>query len=72
MKYLDGPNCAESQFCRADFYYEFAKALDECGGRSGPECIERYQNMKFSDVVEILAQNGLRMKYFPKESIENY
>lgn len=72
MKYLDGPDCIEAQLCRADFYYEFTNALQESGGNYSPQIVEAYQKMRFSDVVKILAQNGLRMKYFTESRIENY
>lgn len=58
-----GPNCIAAQLCKADFYYKFSDALNQCHGNSTPESIHRYQQMPFYEVVDILAQNGLRMVY---------
>jgi len=62
---MDGPNGIKAQVCRADFYNKMADALDQCGGINTPTAIDRYQNMPLFEVVNILAQNGIRMVYLP-------
>jgi hypothetical protein len=48
-----------------------AEALRKCGGSASPQIIARYQEMKLCDVVDILAQNGIRMVYQPKYHIDS-
>lgn len=60
---MNGPNCIEAQMCRADFYLKLAEALEKSGGCSHPHTIERYQNLRLSDFVDIVAQNGLRITF---------
>lgn len=59
----EGPNCVEAQICRGDFYYMLAEALKQCGGSNGPATIQKYQQMRLCEVVDVLAQNGIRMVY---------
>lgn len=51
--------------CRADFYAKFYDALEQAGGSFSPQSVERYQMMSFYELVDILAQNGLRITFNP-------
>lgn len=66
---MNGPNCVEAQFCRGDFYLMLRAALKECGGN--PQMIGRLQEMKLKDVVNLLAQNGIRMVYLDHKHIHS-
>ncbi len=50
--------------CREDFYTMLQQALIEAGGGRS---IEQYKRMELSDVVNELAQNGLRMTFMPEK-----
>lgn len=69
MNLNQGQHCIEAQLCRADFYSKFIDALDKAGGSSDPRIIYKYQTMNLSDVVDIIAQNGIRMIYIPECNI---
>lgn len=53
----------EAELCRVDFYYKLEQAIKQCGGASDPRIISELQDRKLSEVVNILAQNGIRMTY---------
>ena len=57
----------EAQTCRGDFWNKLEEALAQAGG-----CIpvERLADMKLSEVVNTLAQNGIRMTYRDEWHIE--
>ena len=57
---MTGPHCLEAQECRGDFWNTLETAMGECGGGFP---IERIAKMSLEDVVEVLAQNGIRMVY---------
>lgn len=50
----------EALECRGDFWDKLEQACDQAGG-GGP--IESLSEMKLKDVVDFLAQNGIRMTY---------
>ena len=56
----DGPNGLCAQECRGDFWNRLEQAMEQAGGGMS---IERLAEMKLSDVVNTLAQNGIRMVY---------
>ena len=56
----DGPDGLHAQECRGDFWCRLEGALTQA--RGGPS-IETLANMKLKDVVDLLAQNGIRMLY---------
>lgn len=60
----------KAQVCRADFYNKLTDALAQCGGAHTPQAIEEYQKMPLWKVVDILAQNGIRMVYQEESHIE--
>ena len=62
----NGPNGLRAQACRADFYNKLSDALEQAGGINDPATVERYQNKPLWEVVNILAQNGIRMLYVPE------
>ena len=55
-----GPNCIEAQECRGDFWCKLEEAMQQAGGGYP---IERIADMKLKDIVDALAQNGIRMIY---------
>lgn len=69
-EFQDGPHCVDAQLCRADFYARFADALEQAGGSNDPAAIERYQNMPLWEVVDIIAQNGLRIVFSREWHVE--
>lgn len=58
--FMDGPNCIEAQECRGDFWCKLEEAMRQAGGGYS---IEKIAQMKLIDVVNTLAQNGIRMTY---------
>lgn len=67
----DGPDCFEAQVCRGDFYEMLREALEQCHGSNDQIAIERYQKMKLEDIVNVLAQNGIRMVYIESKHINH-
>ena len=55
------------QLCRDDFYLMFDNALLQAGGGD----TERFKKMTFRDVVDTLAQNGIRMVYMPDRHMDS-
>jgi len=49
--------------CRGDFWLRLEEAMEQAGG-SIP--LDRLAEMKLKDVVDILAQNGIRMVHEDK------
>lgn len=69
---MNGQNCINAQFCRADFYYQLATALKQCGGRHDKTAIDDLQQMSLWQVVDLLAQNGIRMTYSPEWHLNSW
>jgi hypothetical protein len=78
---MTGPDCLEAQECRGDFWLMLEEALKKCGGRTdtifkeGRCClteikIPAYADMPLRDVVDVLAQNGIRMIYMADKHID--
>jgi hypothetical protein len=65
---MNGPNCIEAHECRGDFWIMMREAVIQAGGC--PSIVERYADKPLKDVVEILAQNGIRMVYIPSARID--
>lgn len=65
---MNGPDCIEAQACRGDFWCKLETAMQQCGGGIP---IERLSEMPLKDIVDILAQNGIRMTYDPSWHIEH-
>lgn len=57
------------QLCREDFWRELAKAVAAAGGT--PSAIGRWKMLSLQEVVDILAQNGIRMTYDPAWHFDN-
>lgn len=56
----EGPDCLAAQACRGDFWLKLEEAMAQAGGGRS---VERLAEMKLGDVVDLLAQNGIRMTY---------
>lgn len=54
--------------CRVDFYRTLANALRECGGN--PSLAPNMSGWTFREVVNVLAQNGIRMVYVPEKHMD--
>lgn len=63
---LTGPNCLEAQEARGDFWLMLETAVTEAHGYTD---VDQLKFMNFGEVVDLLAQNGLRMVYFPGKSL---
>lgn len=63
----DGPNRIEAHECRGDFWLTMREAVIQCGG--SPSLVERFADAPLRDVVDVLAQNGIRMVYLPEAHI---
>lgn len=50
----------KAQVCRTDFYEMFKSAMESAGGNGN---FSMWNNMRFEDVVKVIAQNGLRIVY---------
>lgn len=50
----------EAQECRGDFWLKLEEAMNEAGGRFD---IDKLSEMKLKEIVDVLAQNGIRMTY---------
>lgn len=61
-------NDIKAAACRNDFYLMLEDAYRKAGGGIP---IERIKDMRFEDVVNILAQNGLRMTYIPTKHLDS-
>jgi len=57
----------ETQTCRGDFWNQLEEALAQAGGYIP---IEQLADMKLSEVVNTLAQNGIRMTYRDEWHVE--
>lgn len=57
---MDDPNYIEAQECRGDFWCKLEEAMQQAGGGYP---VERLANMKLKEIVDVLAQNGIRMTY---------
>lgn len=56
----DGPNGLLANECRGDFWNKLHKALEQCGGGS---ILPVLAKLPLKEVVDMLAQNGIRMTY---------
>lgn len=52
------------QLCRDDFYLMMRNAVLKAGGG---DRLEEWKRMKFEDIVNTFAQNGLRITYIPEK-----
>ena len=57
----------EALECRGDFYLTFREALAAAGGN--PDLVNEMANAPLSEIVDVIAQNGLRIVYVPHASI---
>tara|TARA_R110000868_G_scaffold378728_3_gene644325 strand:- start:1078 stop:1284 length:207 start_codon:yes stop_codon:yes gene_type:complete len=57
----------EIQRCKDDFWIMFERALKESGGGGGGSL---YSDLRLTQVVDILAQNGIRMVYLPSRHVD--
>ena len=64
---MNGPNCIEAQECRGDFWVKLEEAMRQAGGGFH---VERMIDMEFKYIVDVLAQNGIRMIYDKKWHID--
>lgn len=65
---MTGPNCIEAQECRGDFWLKLKEAIELAGGNSN---LEGLPELPLKEVVNILAQNGIRMTYREEWHINN-
>lgn len=56
-----GPDGILAQECRGDFWDKLEGAIDKAGGRR--TLLDELAGMPLKDVVNMLAQNGIRMVY---------
>ena len=63
--YWNGPEAHE---CRGDFWLVLRRSLVESGAPAS--MLEDIAEAPLSEVVDMLAQNGLRMVYFPEAHID--
>ncbi len=63
---MDGPDCIEAEECRGDFWLKFEEAVFQAGGNFS---VEKAAAMNFGEIVNILAQNGIRMTFSPDWTI---
>lgn len=54
--------------CREDFYVMLEEAYQQAGGGIP---IPKIKSMPFDEVVNVLAQNGLRMVYLPDKHLDS-
>lgn len=52
------------QLCRDDFYLMMSNAVFQSGGA---DRLVDWKRMKFEDLVDLLAHNGIRMVYMPEK-----
>jgi hypothetical protein len=60
-------NDIKQQLCREDFYLMLQNACLQAGGGD----VEKLKKMSLSDVVNMLAQNGIRMTYMPEKHMNS-
>lgn len=58
---------AKVEVCRGDFYLMLQNAMLQAGGNSN---IDKLKLMSLSEVVNLLAQNGIRMVYMPDRHMD--
>jgi hypothetical protein len=58
----------KTQLCREDFYLMLKCALHQAGGGSS---VDTLKNSSLNDVVNLLAQNGIRMVFIPDKHIDS-
>lgn len=56
----DGPNGLLANECRGDFWNKLQEGMELAGGGVN---VEKLASMSLKDVVDLLAQNGIRMTY---------
>lgn len=56
----DGPNGLLANECRGDFWNKLHEALEQCGGGA---ILPVLAKLPLKEVVDMLAQNGIRMTY---------
>lgn len=77
---MNGPDCIEAQECRGDFWVMLQEAVAQAGGcpaivlggvaALGPfPARPALADTPLREVVELLAQNGIRMVYLPGKHI---
>ncbi len=57
----------KTQICRDDFYLMMRNAVLQAGGT---DKVEEWKSMKFEDVVNMFAHNGLRITYMPDKNMD--
>lgn len=60
-------NEMKTQICRDDFYLMMRNAVIEAGGADD---VEKWKRMKLEDLVNLLANNGVRMVYLPERHMD--
>ena len=56
------------QICRDDFYLMMRNAVIQAGGRDD---VDKWKKMRLEEVVNVLAQNGVRMVYMPDRHMDS-
>ena len=57
----------EALECRGDFYLTFKEAVAAAGGN--PDMVDAMADSPLSEIVDVIAQNGLRIVYVPHAKI---
>lgn len=60
-------NEIKTQLCQEDFYLMMRNAVIQAGGA---DRLEDWKRMKFEDVVDMFAKNGIRMIYMPEKHMD--
>lgn len=63
-----GPDSLQAQECRGDFWLMLKQAIAEAGGSA--DCADRLKNLPFVEVINFLAQNGVRMVYLKGKHVD--
>ena len=54
------------EICRTDFRIMMEEAFKQAGGNPGG-----VYDMKMRDFIDIVAQNGIRLVYFPEKNVDS-
>ena len=60
-------NDIKIQLCRDDFYLMMRNAVLQAGGSDN---LSKWKGMKLEELVNIFAQNGIRMTYMPEKHVD--
>jgi hypothetical protein len=61
-------NDIKARICREDFYLMMRDAVNQAGGADN---VEKWKEMRLEELVNLFAQNGIRMVYMPEKHIDS-